>query len=118
MSDFFGVKGEGAEDFGRYVHRIIDSHRNHRQSLFPEDSFEERDGKVDQRFEDEFSAMIAKIKDEIPYFHPRYFAQMIRDPSLAGLLGYISYLISNPNNHAYEGGPVTTMFEIEVEQKF
>jgi glutamate/tyrosine decarboxylase-like PLP-dependent enzyme len=39
---------------------------------------------------------------------------MLKDPSIPALLGYFAVMLTNPNNHAYEGGPVTTEMEMEV----
>ncbi|GAB1443545.1 aminotransferase class V-fold PLP-dependent enzyme [Ignavibacteriales bacterium] len=39
---------------------------------------------------------------------------MLKDPTIPSILGYMAFIMSNPNNHAWEGGPVTTEMELEV----
>lgn len=36
------------------------------------------------------------------------------DPTLTAVAGYLAFMLSNPNNHAYEGGPITTEMEMET----
>jgi glutamate/tyrosine decarboxylase-like PLP-dependent enzyme len=58
--------------------------------------------------------LLDRLETSIPFYHPRYAAQMLKDPALPAVLGYFLTMLTNPNNHAYEGGPPTTELELEV----
>lgn len=55
-----------------------------------------------------------RLKDNYPYFHPRYAAQMLKPPHPVALVGYVAAMMINPNNHALDGGPATAAMEKEV----
>ena len=57
---------------------------------------------------------LKRMDQNIAFPSVRYEAQMLKDPSLPAILAYFYTLLTNPNNHAYEGGPVTTQMEMEV----
>ena len=48
-----------------------------------------------------------------PFFHPSYAGQMLKPPHPAALLGYWAAQFINPNNHALDGGPPTSIMEKE-----
>lgn len=113
--------GPGAENIGLFhrllshgLGRIADNRRRTFDgdlSLYPDDhdfSADESDlrAALEQLFD--------RLEGSIPFFHPRYAAQMLKDPCIPALLGYTLTMLSNPNNHAYEGGPPTTEMEMEV----
>lgn len=41
-----------------------------------------------------------------PFFHPHYAAQMLKPPHPAAVIGYLSAMLINPNNHSLDGGPL------------
>ena len=49
-----------------------------------------------------------------PFFHPHYAAQMLKPPHPAAVIGYLSAMLINPNNHSLDGGPATAEMEQEV----
>ncbi len=55
-----------------------------------------------------------RLKDNYPFFHPRYAAQMLKPPHPAAIAGYVAAMCINPNNHALDGGPATAAMELEV----
>ncbi|MGC4112982.1 MAG: aminotransferase class V-fold PLP-dependent enzyme [Nocardioides sp.] len=55
-----------------------------------------------------------RLQDNYPFFHPRYAGQMLKPPHPAAVLGYLSAMLVNPNNHALDGGPATAALEKEV----
>ncbi|MET0417449.1 MAG: aminotransferase class V-fold PLP-dependent enzyme [Actinoplanes sp.] len=55
-----------------------------------------------------------RLQDNYPYFHPRYVGQMLKPPHPAAIIGYLSAMLINPNNHALDGGPATAALEKEV----
>src|SRR5262245_54353491 len=52
-----------------------------------------------------------RLRDNYPFFHPRYVGQMLKPPHPAAMLGYLSAMLINPNNHALDGGPATAAME-------
>ena len=55
-----------------------------------------------------------RLRDNYPFFHPRYVGQMLKPPHPAAIVGYVSAMLINPNNHALDGGPATARMEKEV----
>ncbi len=55
-----------------------------------------------------------RLRDNYPFFHPRYVGQMLKPPHPAAVIGYITAMLVNPNNHALDGGPATARMEKEV----
>ena len=55
-----------------------------------------------------------RLRDNYPFFHPRYVGQMLKPPHPAAVIGYLSAMLINPNNHALDGGPATAALEKEV----
>ncbi|WP_374201836.1 aspartate aminotransferase family protein [Actinokineospora sp. PR83] len=65
-------------------------------------------------FAEAFEVFAARMTDNYPFFHPRYAGQMVKPPHPAAVVGYVTAMLHNPNNHAAEGGPATTAMEKEV----
>lgn len=59
----------------------------------------------------EFSARMA---GSYPFHHPRYAGQMLKPPHPVAIAAYTAAMHVNPNNHALDGGPVTSELEVEV----
>lgn len=55
-----------------------------------------------------------RLRDNYPFFHPRYAGQMLKPPHPAAVVGHLSAMLINPNNHALDGGPATAAMEREV----
>ncbi|HTY12154.1 MAG TPA: aminotransferase class I/II-fold pyridoxal phosphate-dependent enzyme [Bacteroidota bacterium] len=55
-----------------------------------------------------------RMKDNYPFFHPRYAGQMLKPPHPIAAAAYQMAMRNNPNNHALDGGPATAKMEIEV----
>lgn len=60
-----------------------------------------------------FERFAKRLEHNYPFFHPRYAGQMVKPPHPAALVGYLTAMRFNPNNHAYEGGPATSDMERE-----
>ncbi|HEY6798624.1 MAG TPA: aminotransferase class V-fold PLP-dependent enzyme [Kineosporiaceae bacterium] len=56
----------------------------------------------------------ARLRDNYPFFHPRYVGQMLKPPHPVAVIGYLTAMLVNPNNHALDGGPATARMEREV----
>jgi glutamate/tyrosine decarboxylase-like PLP-dependent enzyme len=68
----------------------------------------------DERFGAAFEELTARLRDNYPYFHPRYAGQMLKPPHPAAVAAYVTTMLINPNNHALDGGPATSRMENEV----
>jgi glutamate/tyrosine decarboxylase-like PLP-dependent enzyme len=55
-----------------------------------------------------------RLRDNYPFFHPRYAGQMLKPAHPVALAGYLAAMLLNPNNHALDGGPATGAMEKEV----
>ncbi len=54
-----------------------------------------------------------RLRDNYPFFHPRYAGQMLKPPHAVATLAYALAMRINPNNHALDGGPATAALERE-----
>ncbi|MFB6931337.1 pyridoxal phosphate-dependent decarboxylase family protein [Streptomyces chartreusis] len=71
----------------------------------------------DARFATAFAAFSERLRDNYPFFHPRYAGQMLKPPHPVAVVGYLAAMLINPNNHALDGGPATAQMEREaIEQ--
>lgn len=68
----------------------------------------------DDRFAEAFARFTGRLGDNYPFFHPRYAGQMLKPPHPAAVVGYVTAMLINPNNHALDGGPATAAMEREV----
>ncbi|PZF90648.1 aspartate aminotransferase family protein [Micromonospora deserti] len=55
-----------------------------------------------------------RLRENYPFFHPRYIGQMLKPPHPVAVIGYVTAMLVNPNNHALDGGPATARMEKEV----
>jgi len=68
----------------------------------------------DEQFGAAFGELTARLAGNYPFFHPRYAGQMLKPPHPAAIVGYLTAMLINPNNHALDGGPPTAEMEKEV----
>ncbi len=68
----------------------------------------------DEEFAEAFAALTERLHDNYPFFHPRYAGQMLKPPHPAAVVGYVTTMLINPNNHALDGGPATAQMEKEA----
>jgi len=77
----------------------------------------DRDGSLrvsDEQFAGAFDDFTRRLGDNYPFFHPSYAGQMLKPPHPAAVVGYLTAMLINPNNHALDGGPATARMEKEV----
>jgi glutamate/tyrosine decarboxylase-like PLP-dependent enzyme len=67
----------------------------------------------DDRFAAAFTEFTFRLKDNYPFFHPHYAGQMLKPPHPAAVVGYLTTMLINPNNHSLDGGPATARMERE-----
>lgn len=53
-------------------------------------------------------------ENSIPIYSPRYAGHMSFESSLPSILGWLSAMLFNPNNVAFEASPITTLLELDV----
>ncbi|MBI4169437.1 MAG: aminotransferase class I/II-fold pyridoxal phosphate-dependent enzyme [Acidobacteria bacterium] len=117
---FLGVRGEGIDSLRARIGRILEDHRRYREEAFQPGAGEGARGEARETaapagdLDAALGELLDRLRSNAPYFHPRYAAQMIKDPAVPAVLGYLAAMLINPNNHAYEGGPATTEMELEV----
>jgi len=68
----------------------------------------------DERFAAVFGAFAERMRGNYPYFHPSYAGQMLKPPHPAAAAAYLAAMLVNPNNHALDGGKVTSELEKEA----
>lgn len=116
---FLGPQAEHSDYLKRLIARIIDAHRDSRASRFPEDKrIQAGLPPAHDPLYEELEKLLRLMHKETPFYHPRYLAHMLSEPSLSAILGYFTFLLTNPNNTTFEAGPVTTELEIAVEKEF
>lgn len=71
----------------------------------------------DASLEAAFDRFTQRLQDNYPFGHPRYIGQMLKPPHPVAVLGYLTAMLINPNNHALDGGPATAAMEKEVVAK-
>ncbi len=55
-----------------------------------------------------------RLSQHYPFHQPWYAGQMLKPPHPAAWLAYTLAMTINPNNHAFDGGPESSMMEKEV----
>lgn len=65
----------------------------------------------------EFIALLADLKRDIPFYSPRYIGHMLGDQLLPAIIGYFAAMLHNPNNVTREASPITTRCEEKVAQQ-
>jgi glutamate/tyrosine decarboxylase-like PLP-dependent enzyme len=68
----------------------------------------------DEQFATAFGAFTGRLRENYPFFHPSYAGQMLKPPHPAAVVGYLTAMLVNPNNHALDGGPATARMEKEA----
>jgi glutamate/tyrosine decarboxylase-like PLP-dependent enzyme len=68
----------------------------------------------DDQFATAFSIFTERLRENYPFFHPSYAGQMLKPPHPAAVVGYLTAMLVNPNNHALDGGPATARMEKEA----
>lgn len=62
------------------------------------------------QLETAFTRLLTKLKDLAPpFFSTRYFGHMNWETTIPAIIGNFATMLYNPNNCAFEGGPLTTI---------
>jgi glutamate/tyrosine decarboxylase-like PLP-dependent enzyme len=66
-------------------------------------------------FRDAFGELVERLgAGNYPYFHPDFAGQMLKPPHPVAVVGYLTAMLVNPNNHADDGGAATSRMEREA----
>jgi glutamate/tyrosine decarboxylase-like PLP-dependent enzyme len=101
------------ESFQKWISKILDNQATWESSwehFRPDETL----GVDDHTFETVLEEFEGRLKENYPFFHPRYAGQMIKPPHPVAVAAYFRAMMINPNNHALDGGPATAAMEIEV----
>lgn len=121
---FLGPRAENADLLERLAVEAIRDHAFWRRNFHPEDgvTIRERDrrseahGATAARLTEEFGALLARLKQDLPFFSGRYLGHMLCEQTLAAQAGYLAAMLYNPNNVAAETSPATTPMELEAAE--
>ncbi|MGL4293241.1 MAG: pyridoxal-dependent decarboxylase [Bacteroidales bacterium] len=120
---FLGPKAENAEFLSKTLQDFISDHFYWRKDYHPEDtpiiSLHEQKTpefiEVQQRTINALQLLSAKLREtSVPWHSPRYLGQMNSEILMPSIIGYVTAMLYNPNNCAYEGAPATTPMELDV----
>ncbi|HET7042590.1 MAG TPA: pyridoxal-dependent decarboxylase, partial [Gemmatimonadales bacterium] len=119
---FLGPRAENAGEMERMVVEALRDHVLWRRNFHPEDgvAIRESDKRADGYLEasgtlrQELSALLARLKQDLPFFSGRYIGHMLYEQTLAAQIGYFAAMLYNPNNVSSESSPATTPLELEV----
>ncbi len=100
-------------ELDRYLGRAVREISRWQDEFGPFDAHESL-AVADEAFDAAFSELVGRLRDNYPFFHPRYAGQMLKPPHPAAIAGYVAAMLVNPNNHALDGGPATARMEREV----
>ncbi len=122
---FLGPKAENADLLERLILEALRDCVFWRRNFHPEDDItitERR--KREDAFQDslalvkqEFLALLANLKRDIPFYSPRYIGHMLGDQLLPAIAAYFAAMLHNPNNVTLEASPITTRYEMEVARQ-
>jgi len=122
---FLGPKAENDLLLKELIDFAFEAHVDWRRSYHPEDaspisaSTQRTVAAISQRADlrREFNGLLQRLRESVPYFHPRYNAEMISDTSVVAQAGYFAAMMHNPNNASPDTAPVTAALEDEVAEQ-
>ncbi|QUQ67672.1 pyridoxal phosphate-dependent decarboxylase family protein [Kutzneria sp. CA-103260] len=102
-----------SEQLRPWLERVLANHESWAAefgAFAQHDSLAVKDGDVAAALDE----LALRLRDNYPFFHPRYAGQMLKPPHPVAIAGYAAAMLINPNNHALDGGPATAKLEREV----
>lgn len=123
---FLGPKGEQRKFLSEIIELITNDYIFWRRNFYPKDppaiSHRTLTSEMAKDYNDIFMQSLIKLlgelKQDIPFFSPRYIAHMTPDISLPSIIGYYAGLLYHSNNVTVESSPVTLRYEVEVGKQF
>lgn len=121
---FLGPQGQNAEVLERALLEALRDHVYWRRSLCADDpdAFDPADESgpgfmgTQTAFRAAMRRLLARMKDSVPAYSPRYLGAMIGNSLLPAQAGFLAAMLYNPNNVAGEGSKVTAQLESEIAQ--
>lgn len=100
-------------DLREYLPRVVDAYDSWMSQY---GGFEQHSSLrvSDEKLQNACEQLWMRLQDNYPFGHPRYLGQMLKPPHPAAVVGYVSAMLINPNNHALDGGPATAAMEKDV----
>ncbi|KAI0766192.1 PLP-dependent transferase [Trametes elegans] len=123
---FLGPQAENLDMLKNLFAQAADMHQKSRLAYYPEDGAfiteairESAAFKIASKdIQDIFTRVTALLyKYSIPFFSQRYAGHMSFEMSLPSILGWVTTVLCNPNNVAFEASPLTTLIELEVGEQ-
>lgn len=117
---FAGPKAENGDWFAQTITRIVSDYHFWRRNYFPEDGVVvDAAGRHEaepfrDRFDDRLIELLARLKEDVPFYSPRYAGHMIAEQTLPSIAAYIAAMLYNPNNVSSDAAPVTVRLELEA----
>lgn len=122
---FLGAYAENNSVFESIWLEFYREHVSWRRGFHPED---EPPIKADVQFQPQYLQSIAKTKQSlhklsaklrqsVPFYHPRYIGHMSSDLLMPGLLAQMITTLYNPNNVCADAAPVTIDLEVKYGEK-
>lgn len=123
---FLGPKGEQRKFLSEAIELITNDYIFWRRNFYPKDppailhrSLTSETAKdYNDVFMQSLIKLLGELKQDLPFFSPRYIAHMTPDVSLPSIIGYYAGLLYHSNNVSVEASPVTLKYEIEVGNDF
>jgi glutamate/tyrosine decarboxylase-like PLP-dependent enzyme len=119
---FLGAYAENDELLEQVLVEFLREHVDWRRNIHPEDQpqipaqaqhgVEHREFVA--RMKSELRGLSARLKDSVPFFHPRYVGHMASDLLLPGLIAQLVTTLYNPNHVTDEASPATLPLELAV----
>ncbi|KAI0323980.1 PLP-dependent transferase [Cubamyces sp. BRFM 1775] len=122
---FLGPRAENFDILEELFRDVLADHAKTRIEYNPSDGdFITSSMKTTQQFQgtvDDLRTQTKLISDllntySIPFFSTRYMGHMCMETSMPSIVGWLTTMLFNPNNVAYEASPITTIIELNVGQ--
>lgn len=120
---FLGPHAENARYWEDSFERIFGDYVYWRKNYYPKDGYmlDAQDMEKGDAFYRQYSVqqenMLNILKDNFPFFSPRYMAHMLSEQTLPAVMGYFATMLYNPNNVTEEAAPVTVAKELEFGRR-
>ena len=124
---FLGPKGENVDFYQKLVTKMLSEHVNWRKAFhyqneskfITEDDMERDDfKKAQEKIENTLLRLSEMLKQNQPFFSPRYIGHMNWEVMMAPVIAFFSTALYNPNNVARAGGTGTSDLELKVGEDF
>lgn len=122
---FLGAYAENNTEFESIWLELYRDHVSWRRSFHPED---EPPIKAEIQYQPQYlqsmaktkqtlHKLSAKLRQSVPFYHPRYIGHMSSDLLMPGLLAQMVTTLYNPNNVSTDAAPVTINLELQYGDK-